>query len=392
MKKTGRNAPCPCGSGLKYKKCCLRQKAAGPKDIEDKYKKKHNIKIKGEKDIEGIRKAGHLVIETLDMVENIIKPGLKTKDLLYPREAISDAGTDVDFFTTRKRELNEPLPWDHIDAMVDKQFLKKEFELSAKGEKTPDCRLGECSACGVCDFDKIGPALSSPALFSKDEAEKTENPDRALFSGGAYKKLTLIYSKLGNAKYFGHLELVNIFFRAFKRAEINLRHSRGFHPKPKVSFEDSLPINMESMRERFYIETDVKMRLEEIVSRLNRDLPEGLRILDCFASPIKTGKEARKSDSYLVKLTRGEFDERKIEDFQKADECIISRRNKKGREKKTDIKNVISSLDLISKTELKIIIGPDQAQTFRPPALIKKIFSLDDEELRSAVIIKTGRK
>lgn len=22
-KKTGRNDPCPCGSGLKYKKCCL---------------------------------------------------------------------------------------------------------------------------------------------------------------------------------------------------------------------------------------------------------------------------------------------------------------------------------------------------------------------------------
>jgi SEC-C motif-containing protein len=24
--KTGRNAPCPCGSGKKYKKCCLRRK------------------------------------------------------------------------------------------------------------------------------------------------------------------------------------------------------------------------------------------------------------------------------------------------------------------------------------------------------------------------------
>jgi len=27
--KTGRNAPCPCGSGRKYKKCCLR-KTSGP--------------------------------------------------------------------------------------------------------------------------------------------------------------------------------------------------------------------------------------------------------------------------------------------------------------------------------------------------------------------------
>jgi hypothetical protein len=37
MKKIGRNAPCPCGSGLKYKKCCLpqeKQTAAPDKSAE----------------------------------------------------------------------------------------------------------------------------------------------------------------------------------------------------------------------------------------------------------------------------------------------------------------------------------------------------------------------
>ena len=28
--KTGRNAPCPCGSGKKYKKCCLRKADVSP--------------------------------------------------------------------------------------------------------------------------------------------------------------------------------------------------------------------------------------------------------------------------------------------------------------------------------------------------------------------------
>ena len=27
--KVGRNDPCPCGSGLKYKKCCLKKKEGG---------------------------------------------------------------------------------------------------------------------------------------------------------------------------------------------------------------------------------------------------------------------------------------------------------------------------------------------------------------------------
>ena len=28
--KTGRNAPCPCGSGLKYKNCCLNRERKTP--------------------------------------------------------------------------------------------------------------------------------------------------------------------------------------------------------------------------------------------------------------------------------------------------------------------------------------------------------------------------
>lgn len=28
--KTGRNAPCPCGSGRKYKHCCMSRKSAMP--------------------------------------------------------------------------------------------------------------------------------------------------------------------------------------------------------------------------------------------------------------------------------------------------------------------------------------------------------------------------
>ena len=34
MDKIGRNEPCPCGSGKKYKKCCLSQAAPAPVGIE----------------------------------------------------------------------------------------------------------------------------------------------------------------------------------------------------------------------------------------------------------------------------------------------------------------------------------------------------------------------
>jgi len=53
---------------------------------------------------------------------------------------------------TRERDIDEKLPWDHIDSGLKKEFLIDEYKKSVEGNLTPDCRWAECSACGVC-FD-----------------------------------------------------------------------------------------------------------------------------------------------------------------------------------------------------------------------------------------------
>ena len=76
MSKVGRNDPCPCGSGLKFKKCCLGKEEQTGEDLKTTYANKYKIRIKDPEEIEGIRKAGQLVVETLDMIESHIRPGL----------------------------------------------------------------------------------------------------------------------------------------------------------------------------------------------------------------------------------------------------------------------------------------------------------------------------
>src|SRR6056297_1181999 len=79
--KVGRNDPCPCGSGKKYKKCCLN--AANPKPVDYKklYADKYNIRLKSKKDVEQIRACGRLVLETLDLVEAAVAPGVTTEQI-----------------------------------------------------------------------------------------------------------------------------------------------------------------------------------------------------------------------------------------------------------------------------------------------------------------------
>jgi len=80
--KAGRNDPCPCGSGLKYKRCCLNREIIDPlAENKDLYRKKYNIRLKEETDIEGIRRAGRLALSTLDLVASHIAPGITTDDI-----------------------------------------------------------------------------------------------------------------------------------------------------------------------------------------------------------------------------------------------------------------------------------------------------------------------
>lgn len=83
--KLGRNDPCPCGSGLKYKKCCLTE--SGPirgktaNVMKDSYYQRYKIRLKQKSDIDAIRLTGKLVTDTLDYVEQAIKPGISTDQI-----------------------------------------------------------------------------------------------------------------------------------------------------------------------------------------------------------------------------------------------------------------------------------------------------------------------
>jgi methionyl aminopeptidase len=77
--KISRNALCPCGSGKKYKNCCRNLKKE--LSVKETYKQQYDIIIKTPKQIEGIRRAGVLLMQIMDGVEKMIRPGLVTEEI-----------------------------------------------------------------------------------------------------------------------------------------------------------------------------------------------------------------------------------------------------------------------------------------------------------------------
>lgn len=63
-------------------------------------------------------------------------------------QVFEDLGIDINFYTTRERDLDEIFPWDFISCGVDKEWLKKEWLRSKEEIVTPNCKQ-QCSGCGA---------------------------------------------------------------------------------------------------------------------------------------------------------------------------------------------------------------------------------------------------
>ncbi|WP_316897150.1 type I methionyl aminopeptidase [Pseudodesulfovibrio indicus] len=77
----GRNDPCPCGSGKKFKKCCMGKPEGARMLLPQTYLKRYGIRIKTPEQIEGIRRCGELVMRTFDAIKDLVRPGTVTEEI-----------------------------------------------------------------------------------------------------------------------------------------------------------------------------------------------------------------------------------------------------------------------------------------------------------------------
>ena len=107
-------------------------------------------------------------------------------------------------------------------------------------------------------------------------------------------KYLLIFEKKGLMKYISHLDLLRLFRKSFKRADINLSYSEGYNPHPKLAFGQPLSLGYEGEKELLEFESEDSYDLKDFSCKLNPYLPEGIKII---------GAEKRKEDSKAIAST-----------------------------------------------------------------------------------------
>lgn len=206
--------------------------------------------------------------------------------------------------------------------------------------------------------------------------------------------------------FISHLDLIRLFDRAFRRANIPVSYSQGFNPHPIMAFATALGIGVSSEGEYIDIQLDRKVEANDFRDKLNEVLPEGLKLIK--SAYIDASEESLMAaicrSVYIVKaplIQEADLNivEKQLKTFLNLDEIIEVKEAKKGNKRRhkskqyreVNIRDLIYSIDIFSKGEKEVIFKMELAAgskgNLKPEVALKKFaeftkIPLDLENIR----------
>ncbi|MBD1904279.1 TIGR03960 family B12-binding radical SAM protein [Funiculus sociatus GB2-A5] len=239
--------------------------------------------------------------------------------------------------------IDAPLPWDHIDTGIDKNWLKDDLKRALEAATVPDCSFEGCSHCGVCGIDFGHNIVVKPLPIPEFAGHFTPNQDRV-------QRLRVWFGKLGDMALVSHLDLVRLFDRAVRRAALPISFTGGFHPSPRISPASALTLGATSSGE--IVDFELKERLDEesFRQRLAAQLPSDIpiyRVEDVDLKGTAATALLEKAEYLITVATEGETQWLDwVEAIKASDEILVEQTTKSGKIKQVNLRDRLFELEV----------------------------------------------
>ncbi|MGI8935045.1 MAG: TIGR03960 family B12-binding radical SAM protein [Phormidesmis sp.] len=283
-------------------------------------------------------------------------------------EAIADAGLDWkyrqvesgewsldDNIATAEREgqavdeamtamLDRPLPWDHIDTGIEKQWLQDDLKRALEAATVPDCSFEGCSHCGICGPDFGHNIVVPPLAIPQFAGHFQPNQTRA-------QRLRVTLGKLGDMALIGHLDFARLMDRAIRRAALPIAFTGGYHPGPRISPANALPLGLTSTGEIIDFELTEVIDPADFSARLQAQLPESVPIYQTAAISLETPSATKCLDQaeYLLAVDTqdgtGDWAQW-VQQVLAAEQIMQTKTTKSGKTKEVDLRSRLFTLAL----------------------------------------------
>ncbi len=139
------------------------------------------------------------------------------------------------------------------------------------------------------------------------------------------QRVRIRFCKHGDLRLIGHRDLVRTMERVFRRAELRLGMSEGFHPKPRMSFPSALALGIAGRNEVMELELAENYSDADVFGRLAAATVPGLEFLRVESLPEGSKKAQLRSSSYEMEIPPQSLPQAKsrVNDLVVAESCPV---------------------------------------------------------------------
>ena len=297
--------------------------------------------------------------ENLEQAYGAWSQAIAEADLTWKYRQVEDGEWNIfdnsDSATSIEDATGAPLPWDHINTGIDKQWLQADLQKALDAATVPDCAFEGCSHCGVCGTDFGHNIVVQPPAIPEFAGHFKPNQDKE-------QKIRMWFGKIDEMSLISHLDLVRLFDRAIRRAALPISFTGGYHPGPKIAIANALSLGITSNGEIVDFELTEDMDIEEFRTRLAAQLPENVPIYKVEEVDIKSLNASRIMDraEYLITLKVAENIaapwQKWLDEINNAQSILWEKFTKSGSKKQINLRDRLFSLTLESAKDDQAVI------------------------------------
>ncbi len=283
--------------------------------------------------------------------------------------AAKDLKVDTDDYALRQRDVDEPLPWSHIDTGVSKTLLRREWSLAKEGLAQVSFRSKQ-NLIHMTDKRNL-----KDAKLKQEEIE--------VFT------MRLFFERKDTAEYISHLDLVRTVERSLRRARFKLFFTEGYNPRPHMVFALPSGVGIRSNADIVDIRLLEAVDEEQFLSRINQAFPPGF-----IARKAVLQTDRTKPLMTLVEACLYQFCFKGAADYARAlllKERLIVNKFSKGRSVPMDIRPLITSCDIQDEDSFTMQVMAGNQVNLRPEMVMEAIVTylgLDADRALDAEILR----
>ncbi|MGK7876956.1 MAG: TIGR03960 family B12-binding radical SAM protein [Xenococcaceae cyanobacterium] len=260
---------------------------------------------------------------------------------------------------TWDERLNARLPWDHINTGIDKNWLKADLQRALEAATVPDCAFEGCSQCGICGIDFGHNIVVEPPPIPQFAGDFQPNQQRV-------QRFRVWFGKQGDMALVSHLDLVRLFDRVVRRASLPISFTGGFHPGPRISIANALPLGATSSGEIVDFELTRRMEVEEFRKKLVAKLPSDIPVYQVEEVDVKAPAATRllEKAEYLITVEAKKSASLKqweawIEAVNASKEIYWEKTTKSGKKTKVNLRDRLFALTIEPQSlkEESVVLG-----------------------------------